>query len=215
MNYFCAEHWPHRYNIYWDLQSLGHLHFICPSFTFVPTNFVPLTRLLPPSWLRSPFARRHSFQLMWGSFKFKITSFRKRLDFGSNLFITNHLVLGWLSSIWGRLSPVGSFLVVQLNRTSSTKLQKGEKKNGDVWPSSHGRWGNEWGMPWRSLATFPWGKHMFPRISFLYFYYILSLLSSLDVIIVYNMEGCIMDEILKNLITLPYKNIQKKLDHLF
>jgi len=26
---------------------------------------------------------------------------------------------------------------------------------------------------------------------------------------VYNMEGCIMDEMLKNLITFPYKNIQK------
>lgn len=26
---------------------------------------------------------------------------------------------------------------------------------------------------------------------------------------VYNMEGCIMDEMLKNLITLPYQNIQK------
>jgi len=68
-------------------------------------------------------------------------------------------------------------------------------------------------MPPTSLATFiSLRKTYVPKDVVLYFY-ILSLISSLDVI-VYNMEGCIMDEMLKNLITLPYKNIQKKLDHL-
>jgi hypothetical protein len=70
--------------------------------------------------------------------------------------------------------------------------------------------GDEWGM----FATCPkeFGyislrKTYVPKDVVLYFY-ILSLLSSLHVI-AYNMEGCIMDEMLKNLITLPYKNIQK------
>lgn len=190
--------------IYWDLRSLGHLHFICPLFNLSPPILSRLRGFCLLLDFDSPFARRHSFQLMWGLSSLKSLLLLGR-DFGSNPFITNHLVLGWLSFIWGRLSPVASFLVVQLNRTSSTKLQKGEKKRGCLakFPWEEG----EWGMPQRSLATFPWGKHMFPRISFLYFY-ILSLISSLHGI-VHNMEGCIMDEILKNLITLPYKNIQK------
>jgi hypothetical protein len=48
---------------------------------------------------------------------------------------------------------------------------------------------------------------MFPKISF-YIFYILSLISSLHVM-VYDVEGCVMDEMLKNLIALPYRNIQK------
>jgi hypothetical protein len=63
-------------------------------------------------------------------------------------------------------------------------------------------------MPPRSLATFiSLRKTYVPKDIVLYFY-ILSFISSLHVM-VYNMEGCIMDEMLKNLITLPYQNIQK------
>lgn len=112
--------------VHWDiLQSLGHLHFIC-LFYLVPTNFVPLTRLCPPFLTSFPLCTLSIPSTIVGSFKLKITSSRKRFWFKS--FITNHLLLARVSFICRRLSPVASFLLVQLNRTSSTKLQKEKKK---------------------------------------------------------------------------------------
>jgi hypothetical protein len=115
-----------------------------------------------------------------GSFKFKITSFRVlefwvlgdfwvlrfrfrvlgfRVMKDLNLSKPTIFFLHDFHSYGEDYHPFEvSLLLVQLNRTSSTKLQKGKKR--DDWPSSHGRRGNEWGM----FAACPQGVwlHLFP-----------------------------------------------------
>jgi len=155
-----------------SVRSLG-----CPPISrafalhmpFLPRPHQFLSRLrgfAPPSWLHSPLHVVIPSTIV-GSFKLKITSSRKRFWFKS--FITNHLLLAWLSFIWRRLYHP---LQVSSSCNWIALLQPNckRKKKRDVWPSSHGRRGQMngaclWHAP-RSLATFPWGKHVFPKISF-------------------------------------------------
>jgi hypothetical protein len=87
------------------------------------------------------------------------------------------------------------------------QIAKGEKKGtfGQV-PMGDGEWSMFAACP-KEFGYISLRKTYVPKDIVLYFY-ILSLISSLHVM-VYNIEGCIMDEMLKYLITLPYKNIQK------
>ncbi len=155
-----------------------------PLFTLSPPILSrPLTRLLPPSWLRSPLHVVIPSTIV-GSFKFK-KSLLLGKNLGSNLSLPTIFFLQDFHSFGKDYHPLEVSSLCNWMALLQPNCKR--EKKGDVWPSSHGETGEwmghvcpkefgyislrgKWAMfaP-RSLATFPWGKTCVPKDIVLYF----------------------------------------------